>query len=68
MKPILLAATLTNEKRRSALRRKQTPSCKISAEQHFATDSRATLQVKDLRIELLISGLQIRNLLSDLVQ
>ena len=45
---------------------KQTPSCKIRAEQLFAADFEATLQLKDFRIELLTTRLRIRNVISDL--
>ena len=47
---------------------KQTPSCKVRAEQLFAADFGATLQLKDFRIELLITRLQMRNVISDLAQ
>ena len=45
---------------------KQTPSCKIRAEQLFAADFGATLQLEDFRVELLMTRLQIRNVISDL--
>ena len=47
---------------------RKTPACKFRAEQLFAAEFGATLQLKDFRNELLISRLQIRNVISDLAQ